>query len=75
MDLKRKSDGAVVKGVFDISDIPGDDKWCKVTDDSRIHYYSSSRWEPVEEWITIQINKDDLDIMRNAGDIRYKVVK
>ena len=59
MDIKRKADGAVVRGVTE-SRYFETYGWVKESPDCTT-YYHKDHWEPVEEWVTIEVNKRDWD--------------
>lgn len=54
MDIRRKADGAIVRDVKETHEVGY--KWVKYSPDCRTEY-SEEYWEPVEEWVKIEVRK------------------
>lgn len=68
MDIKRKVDGAIVRDVTHSMSLSDGRKWKKELPDC-ITYYKVEHWEPVEEWVDIQVKKcamGDLPYLKNV---------
>ena len=59
MDIKRKADGAIVRGVGGVcGSLSSEYAWKKDHGDS-LSYYKETEWEPVEEWVKIEVKRED----------------
>lgn len=60
MDIKRKADGWIVT---DVERTDGYAQPWKQDFGDSVTYYNAEDWEPVEEWVTIQVKKSQWDEM------------
>ena len=73
MDIKRKADGAVVRGVTE-SRYFETYGWVKESPDCTT-YYHKDHWEPVEEWVTIRVRKSQWDnVDKSCGMMEVRMM-